>query len=80
MAQMSDATEYRANAKAAAQLASQSEDDTYKVTMLKIAQTWLEMADRLTVLRATVIDCPESPDTFSASQARQDHPPPERNE
>jgi len=80
MAQMSDATEYRANAKAAAQLASQSEDDTYKVTMLKIAQAWLEMADRLTVLRASVIDCPESPNTFSAPEARQDHPPSERNE
>jgi hypothetical protein len=46
MAQMSDATEYRANAKAAARLASQSEDDTYKVTMLKIARAWLEMAER----------------------------------
>jgi hypothetical protein len=72
MAQMSDATEYRANAKAAARLASQSEDDTYKVTMLKIAQAWLEMADRLTVSRASVIDCPESPDTFSV-EARRDH-------
>ena len=47
---MSDATEYRANAEAAARLASQSEDDTYKTTMLRIAQAWLEMADRLTVI------------------------------
>jgi hypothetical protein len=53
---MSDATEYRANAEAAARLASQSEDGTYKATMLKIAQAWLEMADRHTVLRASVIE------------------------
>jgi hypothetical protein len=46
LAQMSDATEYRASAEAAARLASQSEDGTYKATMLKIAQAWLEMADR----------------------------------
>ena len=78
LAQMSDATEYRANAKAAAQLASQSEDDTYKDTMLKIAQAWLERADRLTGLRASVIGCPESPDTFSV-EARRDHCPGERN-
>jgi hypothetical protein len=77
---MSDATEYRANAEAAARLASQSEDGTYRATMLKIAQAWLEMADRHTILRASVIDLPESPDTFSAPEARQDHPPGKRNE
>ena len=76
---MSDATEYRANAEAAARLASQSEDNTYKATMLKIAQAWLETADRLTVLQASVIGCPESPDTFSAPEARRDHCPGERN-
>jgi hypothetical protein len=52
---MSDATEYRANAEAAARLASQSEDDSYKATMLKIAQAWLETGDRLTVLREGTI-------------------------
>lgn len=76
---MSDATEYRANAEAAARLASQSEDDTYKTTMLRIAQAWLEMADRLTVLQASVISYPESPDTLSAPEARRDRCPGERD-
>jgi hypothetical protein len=76
---MSNVTEYRANAEAAARLASQSEDDTYKTTMLKIAQAWLEMADRLTVLQSSDIGCPESPDTLSAPEARQDHSPGKRN-
>jgi hypothetical protein len=43
---MSDTTEFRANAEAAARLASQSEDDTYKATILKIPQAWLEMAEK----------------------------------
>jgi hypothetical protein len=54
------------------------EDDRYKATMFKIAGAWLDIVDRLTVLRASVIGCPESPDTFSV-EARQDHCTGERN-
>ena len=44
---MEDAREYRGNAEAAVRLAAKSQDEQYKATMLKIAQGWLELAQRL---------------------------------
>jgi hypothetical protein len=43
---MSLASEYRAYAEAAVELAAESNDNEYKVLMIKIAQAWLELADR----------------------------------
>jgi hypothetical protein len=44
---MDKASEYRAHAAAAETLAARSEDDEFKVVILKLAQSWLELAERV---------------------------------
>ena len=43
---MSKHGEYRANAETALQMAARSDDDEFKAIMLKVAQGWLELAER----------------------------------
>ena len=43
---MDKAKEYRTNAAAAVKLAERSDDDDFKATILRIAQGWLELAER----------------------------------
>jgi hypothetical protein len=43
---MDKAKEYRANAAGAMKLAARSDDDDFKATILRVAQGWLELAER----------------------------------
>jgi hypothetical protein len=43
---MNKESEYRANAQAALEMAARSHDDEFKAILLKVAQGWLELAER----------------------------------